>query len=298
MNPAQRALDGILAASPRTFAGRVRLKAAIEARKLLLRVSDPIVRYRLGSTELLLPLSHELPFYRSDHPLYGDAVGRIAAQLDGPVVDIGANVGDTAAIVRAHSDAPVLCVEGDDVVFALLARNADRLGDVELEHAFVEASTAGGVERARGTARVVAGSGTLRAKPLARILGEHSRFSRPALLKLDTDGMDVPILLANLKLLQRVRPTLFFEYDPHLGARPEVFARLGEIGYATALVYENTGEFRETIALSDASSLAELHRTYTGHGGVRYVDVCVLHESAQVPVSSLLEASGGARLLD
>ena len=289
MSLAQRALDGILRGSPATRAGRARLKAAIEARKLLIRLGDPTVRYRVGDAELLLPLSHELPFYRSDHPLYGEAVGRIAARLGGPVVDIGANVGDTAAIVRAHSDVPILCVEGDDVFFPLLERNAERLGDVELERAFVGDSLLradeGSVERSRGTARLV-GANPL-TSPLSEILERHPRFARPALLKLDTDGMDVPIVMANLGLLESVRPVLFFEYDPHLGARPEIFVTLCCKGYDRALVFENTGECRETLELADSERAAALHREYTGHGGARYVDVCVLPREVELVIEPL-----------
>ncbi|MDQ3822053.1 MAG: FkbM family methyltransferase [Actinomycetota bacterium] len=297
MTVAQRVLDAILAGSPATLAGRARLKAAIEARKLLIRLGDPVVRCRVGDANLALPLSHELPFYRKDHPLYGEAVGRIAAALGGPVVDIGANVGDTAAIVRGHTDVPVLCVEGDPLFFELLARNAAQLGDVELEHAFVEAPEVGRVERARGTARVAAGATELRGKPLPRILADHPRFAEPALVKLDTDGMDVSILTANLDLLERVRPVLFFEYDPHLGATPEVFVALSHKGYERAIVFENTGEYRETVELADTARIDALHGEYTGHGGRRYVDVCVLPEGAETPVNALLARGGSARPL-
>jgi FkbM family methyltransferase len=277
---AQRALDGILGGSPATVRGRARLKAAITARSALLRLGDPVVRYRLGGIELELPLSHELPFYRSDHPEYGEAVGRIAGRLGGPVVDIGANVGDTAAVVRAHTEAPVLCVEGDEVFFGLLERNAGRLGDVELERVFVSGlkpQTGGGLERARGTARIVAGEGAIRSRPLAEVLAAHPRFAAPALIKLDTDGMDVPILLANLDLLARLRPVLFFEYDPHLGAEPVVFERLREVGYERMHVYENTGEHVETVELPGA-----IHERYSGHSGARYADVCVLPAGTDV----------------
>jgi FkbM family methyltransferase len=284
MSLAQRALDGILTGSPRTGPGRAKLKAAIEARKLLIRLGDPTVSFRVGETELLLPLSHELPFYRTDHPLYGEAVGRIAARLGGPVVDVGANVGDTAAIVRAHCDVPLLCVEGDEVFFPLLERNAAQLGDVELERAFVSGlvpqNGSGRVERSRGTARLV-GANAL-TTPLSAVLEQHPRFVRPALLKLDTDGMDVPIVMANLDLLERLRPVLFFEYDPHLGADPEVFLALSHKRYDRALVFENTGECRETFGLADSERAAALHREYTGHGGARYVDVCVLPREVEL----------------
>jgi len=262
----------ILRADPRTLGGRARLKALILLRSLLVRIGDPLLMWRVGDIDLVLPLSHELPFYRHDHPLYDRAVGVIAAEVGGPVVDVGANVGDTAAEMRARTDVPILCVEGDDRFFALLARNAAQLEPVELEHAFVETPTRGRIERGAGTARVVEGGGPIRAKPLRRILDEHPRFARPALLKLDTDGFDVPILLANLDLLARTRPVLFFEYDPYLGATPDVFERLREIGYRRLDVYENTGEHVRSLELP-----GDIHGEYVGHRGARYAHVCIGH---------------------
>jgi FkbM family methyltransferase len=267
---AQRVEQAILTGDPSTHSGRARLKAAIEARRLLVRLGDPTVRHAIGGVELELPLSHQLPFYRRDHPAYDSQLGRIAREAAGPVVDVGANVGDTAAAIRSETDVPILCVEGDARFFALLERNAQLLGDVELERAFVEAPATGRVERSDGTARLAAGTDELPAKPLAQVLDEHPRFARPALLKLDTDGMDVPILLGNLDLLARLRPVLFFEYDPHLGAAPEVFEYLRDAGYAAAEWFENTGEPAGSTELPE-----HFHERYVGHGGARYADVCV-----------------------
>ena len=191
----------------------------------------------------------------------------------------------------------MLCVEGDEVFFRLLEHNAEQLGEVELEPSFVRDSVVraeeGRVERARGTARLVGGSA--RAMPLADILERHPRFARPALVKLDTDGMDVPIVMANQDLLEELRPVLFFEYDPHLGAQPDVFVTLCNKGFGRALVFENTGEYRETVALSDTARIAELHDEYTGHRGARYVDVCVLPEGVEMPVNALLAPEEAAR---
>ena len=270
MRLAERVEGAILRGDPATLAGRARLKAAIRARRLLVRLGDPNVRFRVGGVELELPLSHELPFYQSDHPLYDRQLGAIAAELGGPVVDVGANVGDSAAAIRSESEVPILCVEGDPTFFQLLERNAQVIGGVELERALVEGPERGRLERATGTAHVAEGDEPLPSKPLAQILAEHPTFASPALIKLDTDGMDVPILLANLPLLARIRPVLFFEYDPHLGAEPEVFERLREAGYATADWYENTGEHVATLELP-----GHLHDRYVGHRSARYADVCV-----------------------
>jgi len=277
LRSAEALVRAILDASPATLPGRARLKALIALGRLLVSAGDPLVRWSIDGIELLLPLSHELPFYRHDHPLYDRAIGRIAAEAGGPVVDVGANVDDTAAVIRSRTDAPILCVEGDGRFFALLGRNAPQLQPVELEHAFVEAPAWGRVQRGRGTARVVGVSGSepqtqtaLRTKPLAQILEEHPSFAEPALVKLDTDGFDVPIVLANLQLLARTRPVLFFEYDPHLGATPDVFERLRDIGYRRMDVYENTGEHVRTVELP-----GDIHDEYVGHRGARYADVCV-----------------------
>ena len=245
MRLAERVERAILTGDPSSRLGRARLKGAIEARRVLVRLGDPTVRYRVGDVELELPLSHQLPFFQHAHPAYDRAIADIAAEAGGPVIDIGANVGDTAAAIRTRTDVPVLCVEGDPRFFAFLQRNANRLGDVELEPAFVTGS-------------------------LARVLDDHPRFASPALLKLDTDGMDVAILEANLEWLARVQPIVFFEYDPHFGAEPAIFERLLEAGYSSADWYENTGTLTRTVELP-----AHLHDEYVGHGGARYADVCV-----------------------
>jgi FkbM family methyltransferase len=276
MTLAERAVRSILSTSPATRRGRARLKAAIETRRLLVRVRDPVIRHPVAGVELELPLSHQLPFYLHDHPRYGQNAGELAALVGGPVVDVGANVGDTAAIVRARTEAPILCVEGEDRFFELLRRNAARLRPPpELEHAFVAAGTVRGrLEVDAGTARVVPGPGTVPARTLDEILAGHPAFAHPRLLKLDTDGMDVPILLAELELLARLRPVVFFEYDPHLGATPGVFDALRTIGYERAFVWENTGEPAGPLNLSDPASV---HGRYSGHGGARYADIAVFH---------------------
>src|SRR5690242_14860117 len=67
--------------------------------------------------ELRMPWSHRLPDYAAAVPAYGQNVVRLAEALGGdhtlPVVDVGANIGDTALQVLHRVDARVLCVEGD-----------------------------------------------------------------------------------------------------------------------------------------------------------------------------------------
>src|SRR6266852_517263 len=108
------------------FIRRSSRKLLLHLRQLAIGVGfDPMVRYNLAGLELRLPLSHNLPLYRRSFPLYSSNVGRIAAAVaakyrDIHVIDIGANIGDTVAIVRAQVNCPILCVEGDASVCEIL----------------------------------------------------------------------------------------------------------------------------------------------------------------------------------
>lgn len=268
---------GTLRASPRTVLGRACLKTLVQARKTLVRRSDPLIRRRVGAFDLLMPLSHNLPFYLHDSPEYGAAIGRIARQIRGPVIDVGANVGDTAALVRTVTEAPILCIEGDRHFFTILRRNAAQFRPPpELEHAFVAGETGtvrGTLRREGGTTQLVAGAGDdVPVRTLSEILAGHPGFAGPRLVKIDTDGFDVPIILAELELLARLRPVLFFEYDPSLGAEPVVFERLFEIGYRRAHVYVNSGELIDTVDVGEGVPMRG-----------EYVDVCTWHEDDEEP---------------
>jgi hypothetical protein len=39
------------------------------------------------------------------------------------VVDVGANVGDTACIIKTAEEVPILCIEGDEYIFDFLQKN-------------------------------------------------------------------------------------------------------------------------------------------------------------------------------
>src|SRR5271166_5414436 len=121
-------LDTLVATGKDGVASRARYRVLCTIRQARLRFSDPLVRYRLGEMTLLLPLSHELPLYRRDLPQYSMNLGRIVAAVQAKygnltMIDVGANVGDSVAVVRAHADAVILCVEGEDQFFELLEVN-------------------------------------------------------------------------------------------------------------------------------------------------------------------------------
>ena len=276
--------------------GRPLARVALDGLRALRRVvialfGDPGVTYDLDGTTLLLPLSHELPLIRRRLPDYSRNLARIAAALAAKhpgmtMVDIGANVGDTVAIVRRLARFPILCIDGDPVFYALLVENTRALDDVRLANAYIGESsttlhaTAGRQGGTGGMTADPAGTATIKTRSLASVLADDPAFRAPTLVKIDTDGFDTRIVKGAIDFLAATRPVLFMEYDPHLFAANDpdgfsVFAQLREAGYSDALFFENTGPFLMRVRLDDTETLEDLHAHYSGRGGREYCDVCV-----------------------
>lgn len=286
-------MDMLLQSAGDSFPSRVAITLLLRVRRLLIAMGDPPIVYRLGSAELRMPLSHELPFHKKAFPEYSASLGRIGAAVHAKYpamtcVDIGANIGDSLAILRESAVYPVLCIDGSDRYFPYLMQNVTgRYEKVVLEQTFLGAaseSVHAEVQAAHGTERLsIGGPGaTLQISTLSEVLERHTDFSSPKLIKLDTDGMDIAILLASMQLISATRAVLFFEYDPYLSSLMnvdafEIFDALRRIGYRRMLVYENTGDLLLTAGFDQPGLLMELHGFYSGRHGTRYADICAFH---------------------
>lgn len=254
-------------------------------------MGDPIILQNINGSQLFLPMSHALPRILRRHPDYSSNIGRIACAMhrkyrDLSMIDIGANVGDTVAMVYRYTNIPVLCIDGDARYFKLLEKNAVNWIDVEIELAFVSAVSGpinGRLDCRNGSGHFISELGNItQSKTLDEILDRHPRFVSSKLIKIDTDGFDTLIIKAIGSLIDGVKPAIHFEYDPHFLCNNdpngfEIFNFLRAHGYMDALVFENTGAFREIVDLSDGVRLKGLHAELEGRGGARYIDVCAFH---------------------
>lgn len=130
--------------------------------------------------------------------------------VTGAVIDIGANIGDTAAAVRSQIDNEIVCFEGDDKFLPYLKRNATMIGGITIVDQFVETRKA------------------------SRCL-DHIK-QRPALIKTDTDGLDCEIITS---FLSAGDFNFYFELDPSLtkeqtgkDTTTELISELIKRGYA------------------------------------------------------------------
>jgi FkbM family methyltransferase len=216
--------------------------------------------YRLGRTQLALPCGHKLGAFREDWPRLQLPIGDLAAAIETKypgfcAVDIGANVGDTAAVICSRIDVPVLCVEGNPAFWPYLEENARRIGrQIELECALIGAEAG---ERPltfytdpSGTAKLIeaADGSRVSVKTLAEVLRDHPRFAAPKLVKTDLDGFDFEVIGGALDLLKALQPILFFEYAPIEAATGPAdglacFRRLIGIGYDRFLLWDGFGHY-------------------------------------------------------
>ena len=222
-------------------------------------VPPDAVSYRIHEHTFIVPPDHRLPALRAAMPTYDAHLGWIVREIGradpgGVFIDIGANVGDTAATLRSFTANPLLCIEGNPAFLPYLRANARTLGpSVALVEAFVEVDEIAALglayRSATGSGGFIAGDGVsddvayVRVSDLVR--RAEADGASVTLLKTDTDGLDAFILRDYLRL-QHDRAVLFFECDEaatHAGG-PDVwdhsFATLRARGYAL-IVYDNHG---------------------------------------------------------
>jgi FkbM family methyltransferase len=275
------------------------LHPARSARLLYRRLWKPkyaqIGRYRirLGAN------SHWLGYRRSFH-LYDTALGQIACVLKAKypalhAIDIGANAGDTAAVIRESAEIPVLCIEGDPVMLPVLKENVARLGPgVVIEPSFVgpdgktaNLDLADDLGRNASLVQAIDAGGSVKLRELRAILADHPEFGGAKLLKTDTEGFDFDIIRQSLEFIQQSKPVIFFEYDPHLrpdqpGGGLEAIQALVDVGYSDFIYYDNFGNFLLHCDASNLNIFSDLDKYLSSnrrHGvAVFYFDICALHK--------------------
>lgn len=258
--------------------------------------------YKIGPHSILLPHDHMLDRYQEKWKRYDIALGEIAriAFTKYPeltAIDVGANIGDSAALICKHQNIPVLCIEGVRKFIWHLHENIARNAiPAEIEDCFIgddgHAVGADGVSDRLGTASIIHATADLnraeesiKMKSLKTILNGHQRFSASKLLKMDTDGFDFIIIRKSIDLISEIKPIIFLEYDINYSAEGETqgiaaLYALHDAGYTKFLVYDNYGNFLISIedSVQQFLDLNAFLRSNRKHGfAVYYFDICALH---------------------
>jgi FkbM family methyltransferase len=244
---------------------------------------------------MVLPWPHRLPDYAGDGP-YGQNLVQLAAALSaqaGPaspvtVLDVGANVGDSALQILHATDAQILCVEADPYFLEYLHLNVDEDPRVAVVEALLTPNPETGATtavRTGGTTRFAEGEV---GDALPTITPEALRerfpsFSDLRLIKSDTDGYDVELVPAIAEAWGGAHPVLFFEYDHRLsriaGNDPlAVWPRLAKLGYREVAVWGNGGDALGRTTVDDIAERTAPLEERVGIRAQTYWDVAVVHQ--------------------
>lgn len=213
-------------------------------------------RYPFGKFLLSMPDGHRIRDIHQVDTLYDRAFGFITEEIsrkmpDGIFIDIGANIGDTAAYISTYCNNTILCVEGSETFLGYLRHNKNIIGDnIRVIEKFigVEAFEGKNVEyvlaNGTGCLRLGDGSGPASKNLLSidEMLLQCAGLLKPlALVKTDTDGLDGFIVQ---ELLSKTDCPLFFECDTIHGIDgletpwSDVFRRLNGYGL---IIFDNSG---------------------------------------------------------
>jgi FkbM family methyltransferase len=208
------------------------------------------------------------------------------------VLDVGANVGDTVAIIKAAINLPVIAVEGDDFAYGFLERNTRQFNDITLIKTFLgekKEVVKLAMEKSGWNTTLVPSEENGKAidlKTLDEVLTEQGLQDRTLkLLKVDTEGFDTIILRGATELIDQQHPVLYFEYNrSNMDAIGEdglsTLLSLSRFGYRSVVFFDNKGRYLLTAPIEQTALIGELHRYAKEKDScIAYYDICLFHES-------------------
>jgi FkbM family methyltransferase len=196
--------------------------------------------HTIGRYIIQLPQDHALPKIQINNPLYDKGYIPALSMIlnnnpSGTVVDIGANVGDSAALFATCGDNPILCVEGSASFLPFLHKNIRLFeNQVNVIEKFVKVSgnpqESYTLVESKGTASLVQTDGNSMAASMSESMISVKELDTEAgdniaLFKTDTDGFDIGIVNDFICLDKEINPVIFMEYDLSFGINPKNQAR-------------------------------------------------------------------------
>ena len=217
------------------------------------KISKRRGHYTIGKYRITIPPNYALPNYQKDVRLYDRFLPVLAEKLpaDKTIVDVGANIGDTAIAMLQHCGNHIICVEPSDVFFPYLEENVMSLRHedsrrVKTIKKFIGTGSLSGElsHTEGGTAKITisANDGKSMHVPLDKIVGDSSNI---ILIKVDTDGFDFDVIESAPEILSASEPILLWEKGISEDFESEGFhgrcSMLEKKGYGHIYIFDNLG---------------------------------------------------------
>jgi FkbM family methyltransferase len=250
----------------------------------------------VGKYSILMPGNNPLVSLYKYQPHTNREIGILAKMIlskypDASMIDIGANVGDTIAVVHTITEIPVIAVEGDPFSFSFLKKNALQFNSVSLFNQYLgekKKTLRVSVDKDGWNNTLLPdseGEKILDLKTLDDLLEEQKLFTpHIKLLKTDTEGFDTIILRGSKKLISSNRPVIFFEYNGEnmniiRENGYETLINLKTFGYLNVHIYDCINNLIMVTSLDNKDILQQLDQySRKKESMIKYYDICVFHE--------------------
>lgn len=257
---------------------------------------DPACKLDIHGKSLYIPLSHALPIYLNDYPLYDRLPQRLGTYLRktyGAVhlIDVGANIGDTLAAFGndSTSNDTFLAIEPYEKFGRYLQLNWRNNPNVKILSyictGLEQSTNKYRIEEKNGTAQIVKNNKglVLSERTLDQIIDENPEFENCNILKIDTDGYDFEVISGAENLIRRNLPAVLFECESSenenfLEDCANTLRFFSTAGYSTLLVYDNIGNFLGKYYLTELHAINNL-LFYQVTTKMFYVDMLIMNNN-------------------
>ncbi len=269
--------------------GKVQRRAWRKLRKLSTRLfSDPDCEMEIHGQRLTIPMSHPLPEYMSNFPLYDRLPSRISKFVHRSsnlnCIDVGANVGDTIAAFYQQETDVFLAVEPNPSFSKYLHANWGSNPNVTVVEEIcssVSETAMCKIDEKNGTASIAASDdGTaMTRRTLDEMVADNQTASQCNVLKVDTDGHDFEVLAGAKNLIATNQPTVLFECEmfsnQHVHDCFAIMKFFAASGYDQYMLYDNFGYLMGRYPLDDLNALQNLF-FYELTSPFHYFDILVM----------------------
>lgn len=207
-------------------------------------------------------------------------------------IDIGANVGDTVAIVKSQQKIPMICIEGDNTTFEYLKKNTAQFNDVKIFKQFLgekDSAIKANLDKKGWNTTIVPASDSANTIDIKKLdtLFEQEKLdvSSAKFLKIDTEGFDTIIIRGALQFISDIKPVVYFEYnrDNMTAINEDGLSTLNILeqhGYSKILIYDDRGRFIASTDLTNKELIKQLHNYANGKDGlIYYYNFCLFHSN-------------------
>jgi len=273
---------------------------------LILQYGDPIIDIRVMSLNLRMHLSHRGLLYYAKFHEYDRALPRIAKSLAVidkhlSLIDVGANIGDTVALVANSVDSfDALCIEGEPEMIKFLRYNTAKIKNVNIviEPYFCAASVGDAgysIDTHNGTSNLVKTdtSALSNIDTLDNMVFKHDVFKKANLLKIDTDGFEIAVLQGAHNVLKDIKPVVFLEFNPldyekNGQDAMTLINMFVSFEYTKALFYTNFGNLVGLYDFTDCAAIQGIINKIDGKT-IYYYDLLTIPDSKAAAYASIFE---------